>query len=245
MAIDRPQVAAFSLSLLVHATALSLLWRSPGIEIGEAAAPEFMQVSLITLAPQPETSAALKPVPMATAKAPARPASPRQAPAESGDPAMRTVSAPTPVAMPAMTQPRQDAPASEDVATTESATPAPAATSSAPRAKESEAQATGELQIERPHFRKPPQPPVYPRLSRVRGESGTVLLRARVETNGTVSEIRIKHSSGHDLLDRAAVAAVRDWEIEPYRRNHSAMVAWVELPVIFELRGPESLARHP
>jgi protein TonB len=66
-----------------------------------------------------------------------------------------------------------------------------------------------------------------------------------VETNGRVSEVRVARSSGFALLDRAAIAAVRKWEIEPLRRNHAALVAWVELPVIFQLRGEENIARHP
>lgn len=89
--------------------------------------------------------------------------------------------------------------------------------------------------VREPRFRVPPTPPVYPRLSRQRGESGTVLIQARVEIDGSISDIRIVQSSGFGRLDHAALSAVRRWQIEPWRQGDRLLTAWVELPVVFEL----------
>lgn len=90
--------------------------------------------------------------------------------------------------------------------------------------------------IREPRFRRPPDPPVYPRAARRRGQEGVVLVRARLDTTGDVERIEIMHSSGISALDEAAREAVRGWAFEPYRRNGRTMTAWVELPVKFELR---------
>ncbi len=57
--------------------------------------------------------------------------------------------------------------------------------------------------------------PVYPLLSRRKGEQGEVLLRVFVDESGYVADIRLERSSGHDTLDRSAIKAVQAWSFTP------------------------------
>ncbi len=86
-----------------------------------------------------------------------------------------------------------------------------------------------------PRFRRPPPPPDYPAQARDRGEEGTVGLRLLVGADGATREIRLHRSSGNRLLDEAALAAARRWEIEPASVGGRRADAWVEVPVRFRL----------
>jgi protein TonB len=78
-------------------------------------------------------------------------------------------------------------------------------------------------------------PPDYPPLARRYGLSGRVIMRVLVEASGEAREVIVASSSGHELLDRAALKSVRDWRFLPARRGAQAFAAWVEFPVRFEL----------
>lgn len=83
-----------------------------------------------------------------------------------------------------------------------------------------------------PLYRKNP-PPVYPRAARRRGMEGEVLLKVLVNEKGLVEELELVNSSGHRVLDRAALAAVRRWAFTPGRRGDEAISMWVTVPVRF------------
>lgn len=83
--------------------------------------------------------------------------------------------------------------------------------------------------------------PAYPPLARLRGYQGVVVLLVEVLADGRVGEVRIKRSVGHDILDRAALEAVRTWRFEPGRREGRAVTMSVEVPVRFVLNGNEAL----
>ena len=56
-----------------------------------------------------------------------------------------------------------------------------------------------------------------------------------MSAGGHAEAVSVKHSSGHALLDDAAVRAVRAWEFEPARAGGQAVAAVVEVPVRFVL----------
>jgi periplasmic protein TonB len=85
-----------------------------------------------------------------------------------------------------------------------------------------------------PRYRSNP-PPDYPISSRRRGEEGTVLLNVVVTTDGRPNTVSVAHSSGYPLLDRAAVAAVREWTFEPARVGGVPISSQVVVPVRFSL----------
>jgi protein TonB len=88
----------------------------------------------------------------------------------------------------------------------------------------------------KPRYRHPPTPPAYPPRAVELNQQGEVMLRVRLDHEGTAVEIVVHRPSGHPMLDRAAVAAVRSWHFLPAMRDGRAVAAWVEIPVRFHLR---------
>ena len=91
-------------------------------------------------------------------------------------------------------------------------------------------------------YRTLPQPlssgnraPVYPALALRRGWQGEVLLQVLVSKLGRVARIDIDRSSGHHLLDKSAIKAVRSWRFLPGRLDDLEIEAMVNIPVRFEL----------
>lgn len=77
--------------------------------------------------------------------------------------------------------------------------------------------------------------PSYSRAARRRGQQGTVILLVEVLPNGRVGGIDIDRSSGHQLLDDAAVKAVKKWRFTPAKKGRTSVRAWVKIPVEFNL----------
>lgn len=78
-------------------------------------------------------------------------------------------------------------------------------------------------------------PPNYPRAAVAQGLEGTVLLRLHVSNRGDVVDVEIIRSSGHGVLDRAAVDAVTRWKGSPARRWGRATDSVEVLPLRFKL----------
>lgn len=88
--------------------------------------------------------------------------------------------------------------------------------------------------------REPPafdgnRPPDYPAEAIARGIEGTVVLRLTIDEQGRVIEVEVARSSGHAILDEAAVAAVRSWRGRPARRGGRAVRVRQLLPIRFRL----------
>lgn len=80
----------------------------------------------------------------------------------------------------------------------------------------------------------------YPELSRVNREEGTVTVRFTINTDGSVSNARLAHSSGYPRLDQAALDQVStNWRYYPATRNGEPMAVETEANVRFTLVGEE------
>jgi len=148
---------------------------------------------------------------------------------------------PQPVAKPIATAvkpvPAQPASAQPTPASTP---PATIATAAAPSSTPAASTAPGGAPVTQPRidhqYRRNTQP-TYPRLSRRRGEEGTVLLQLMVRKDGSVAQVRIKQSSGYPRLDQAALEAVRGWKYNPATRDGKAIDYPYLQPVTFSLNG--------
>lgn len=80
--------------------------------------------------------------------------------------------------------------------------------------------------------------PAYPRLARRHGQEGTVKLRVKVGADGLPQAVELALSSGFELLDQAALEAVRGWRFEPARRNDQPVADEVIVPLRFYLVDP-------
>jgi len=63
-----------------------------------------------------------------------------------------------------------------------------------------------------------------------------VVVRVRIEPDGTASAAEIRVSSGYPRLDEAALTAVRQWRYVPGKRNGVPEAMWFLVPIQFELR---------
>lgn len=87
----------------------------------------------------------------------------------------------------------------------------------------------------KPLYRSNPSPK-YPRIARIRGYQGNVLLDVLVNQNGKVNDLKIYKSSGYPILDRAAISSVKHWLFEPGMIGENKVNMWVRVPIRFELR---------
>ena len=78
--------------------------------------------------------------------------------------------------------------------------------------------------------------PEYPQMAQRRNWEGTVLLRVEVLASGKPGQIQIQKSSGRQMLDDAALAAVKRWSFVPAKQGDVAQAGWVSVPIDFKLR---------
>lgn len=78
--------------------------------------------------------------------------------------------------------------------------------------------------------------PSYPEEARSQGWEGTVKIKVLISEQGTVKEVSLARSSGHDSMDQEALAVVQRWQFSPAFQDGKAMVAWVIVPVVFSLQ---------
>lgn len=77
--------------------------------------------------------------------------------------------------------------------------------------------------------------PVYPSLARQVRVQGTVELRAIISKFGTIENLVVV--SGHPMLVKSAIEAVRQWRYRPYLLNHEPIEVETEITVNFVLSG--------
>ena len=220
-------------SMAVHAAVLIL----PGMEFEPRPGPAPATVVKVTLAAvQNEPAAAEKqPIPksknepVVAEKQPVRKSKLRPAPRPARvvpQAAPRDEPVPEPVANPPFIAasgaaenqaPRVAAPVSE--------APVQLATASKARASEPDYVAR--------YLHNPP--PSYPWQARRMGVEGRVVLHVEILPDGNTGRIDIRQSSGHELLDQAAISAVGGWRFDPARVAGEPITAWADVPISFRL----------
>lgn len=75
----------------------------------------------------------------------------------------------------------------------------------------------------------------YPSEARVARHEGTVLLSIEVLPSGSVGKVDVKVSSGYDELDRAALAAAKDWRFTGALKDGKPVSFWYAIPYRFVL----------
>lgn len=80
-----------------------------------------------------------------------------------------------------------------------------------------------------------PKPP-YPEIARRRGYEGQVRLEVEVLSDGTVGWVRVKSSSGYEVLDKSALETVKGWKFIPARFGGVAVKSTVIIPITFKLK---------
>ena len=75
--------------------------------------------------------------------------------------------------------------------------------------------------------------PVYPQLATIAHIQGTVVLQAIIGKDGTIQDLKVL--SGHPILARAAVEAVRTWRYQPTLLSDEPVDVLTEIDVNFKL----------
>ena len=78
-------------------------------------------------------------------------------------------------------------------------------------------------------------PPDYPPEAISRGLQGVVWLRLFIDDEGDVRVVKLLKSSGHGLLDNAAIHAVKTWSGTPAERGGRPVDTLEVLPIRFRL----------
>jgi periplasmic protein TonB len=84
-----------------------------------------------------------------------------------------------------------------------------------------------------------PKPP-YPLVARRLGYQGKVILHVEVLAEGRAGQIHLDSSSGHDMLDNAAIQTVRSWHFTPARHLGQPVTQWFLIPINFFLESKSS-----
>lgn len=128
--------------------------------------------------------------------------------------------------------------AAPDRAAAESGSPPLAATAAAPEQRHEPAEAP----VVMAPVMHPPRvdpagcpAPAYPRLARQRELEGVALLLLQVGADGRVLQVRLLESSGHAILDEAALSAARAWRLTPATADGVAVAGALRVPLRFRL----------
>ena len=80
--------------------------------------------------------------------------------------------------------------------------------------------------------------PEYPSIAEEEGWSGRVVLKVHVQANGRPDAVSVAKSSGHEVLDQAAVRTVKaSWHFAPAMRGDTPTDGWVSVPIVFNNPG--------
>ena len=81
--------------------------------------------------------------------------------------------------------------------------------------------------------------PAYPMVARRMGWQGKVVLNVEVLESGLPGQVKLYQSSGHDVLDNAAMQAVRGWRFVAARQGGQVVNKWFLVPIPFILKEAE------
>ena len=78
--------------------------------------------------------------------------------------------------------------------------------------------------------------PEYPMVARRMAWQGRVVVRVEVLADGKAGEVKLQQSSGHSVLDEAAIRAVRNWRFTPAQQAGQLVTKWFLVPIPFVLK---------
>ena len=75
----------------------------------------------------------------------------------------------------------------------------------------------------------------YPPASQDNGDEGTVTLLLAVQTDGSISDIRIARSSGYQRLDAAAIRSLRQAKFQPATCHGKPIAVRIHKSITFKI----------
>nr|CAH33818.1 TonB protein [Photobacterium damselae subsp. damselae] len=89
--------------------------------------------------------------------------------------------------------------------------------------------------VSRPTFATQPGPVSYPRLAKRRGIQGQVMVEIWIDPKGKQIKQKVISSSGTEILDQAALTAIKKWKFSSHIVDGQAIAHRVHIPVRFQL----------
>ncbi|EOB1205827.1 TonB family protein [Photobacterium damselae] len=89
--------------------------------------------------------------------------------------------------------------------------------------------------VSRPTFATRPGPVSYPRLAKRRGIQGQVMVEIWIDPKGKQIKQKVISSSGTEILDQAALTAIKKWKFSSHIVDGQAIAHRVHIPVRFQL----------
>lgn len=77
--------------------------------------------------------------------------------------------------------------------------------------------------------------PPYPRICSLAEVEGKVVVKALVDTNGSILYAKISKCSGNKMLNEAALKAVKEARLPPAKYQGKPVRIWVSIPYEFSL----------
>lgn len=184
-------------------------------------APHVVELTLLRPAPAPPAVQAPAPRPLEPMVAPKPPPRPLPKPAPRSKPSPRPKPRPEPLIEAApVINPASVAPAPMQPKVAPVAEVAPTAPVLVP--------ATRAASTRNPK-------PEYPMIAKRRGWQGTVLLEVEVKENGRPGSVKVRESSGREILDQSAMRTVRLWLFNPATRDGKPVSSLMTLSIVFKL----------
>lgn len=227
-----------ALSLCVH-----LLLLLPGHHLPSASppasdAPVPLTVQIVSVPPSTQPAPATAPSPRPAA-APPSPAAAAKAAAAPKPAAPSAVATPLPAQRADVPPPpfnERELGTSQRLLDTFQTIPLPTPAPGAPAAQEPPGDEESRLHIESLIRTRFAEHFIYPPMAQHRGWQGEVVLAFRIGTDGTISQLQVVRSSGHAILDEAALATMRRLgriEFSPGVVLHRVLE--LRMPVIYQL----------
>jgi len=212
---------AILLSLALHGTIATVLWMSAAHQSAPQQ-PRIVEVTLIDWPRETSTGISTKTKPSGPTRHVQKPHRDLEVP-QAAQP-LSTQEAPSAV---------DDQPAQSPVQTAAIQSPEPAGSEEQSTPQSQTGPALFPPKFDAAYLHNPK--PDYPSAARRFGFQGTVVLRVLIGVEGSPTEIRVEKSSGHNILDEAALTAVKQWQFEPAREGDSRVAGWVDVPIQFRL----------
>ncbi len=80
--------------------------------------------------------------------------------------------------------------------------------------------------------------PGYPPEALRAGMEGKTVLSVLISASGAASRVEVHKSSGHELLDAAALKSVQEFQFTPAKIDGVAHASWARIPISFAIESP-------
>ena len=87
-----------------------------------------------------------------------------------------------------------------------------------------------------PYLVSKPKSIQYPKAAIDQGWQGKIVIAVEILADGSFGQYQVMHSTGHQILDEAAVQTLQSWKFHPAVQAGKAFRTCIQIPVTFQLQ---------